>query len=87
MRAGPTPVNSTILSRAPWPETIVTASRGDAQCLRDESHDRVVRASVLGRRGDTYLPRIAVTTDDLGPAGAGLTRSRNRVVAAPMGEV
>src|SRR5262249_8177483 len=33
MSVGPTPVSSTILSRALWPETIATASRGTASAF------------------------------------------------------
>ena len=69
--AGPTPVSSTILSRA-------AVSRDERQCaarhrehVGEQPEHRVVRASVLGRRGDADLPGLAVPADDRSTAGTG----------------
>src|SRR3954449_9852907 len=53
----------------------VSGNEGDAgarnlEDLREEPQHRVVRAPVLGRRGDPDLPPVAVTARDPGPAGA-----------------
>ena len=73
MSAGPSPVSSTILSRA----AVARDDRrrrcaGRASASASSRSDRVVRAAVLGRRGDAHLPRVAVPADDpaLGRTGA-----------------
>src|SRR5487761_1447166 len=84
MRAGPTPLSSMILSRAPCPETMVTALRGKASVSAMSRTTASLARPCSGRavtrtfHASPWRPMISARPLP------GLTRSRRRVVAAVM---
>ena len=69
--AGPSPVSSTILSLAAVARNERERVARHRERLGEQAQHGVVRASVLGRRGDAHLPRVSVPADDLRAARAG----------------